>query len=219
MDFDIFKNKLIVFEGADSSGKSSVAELFYEDLKNYGIKVVHTLQPGGDWGPLAPMLRSMCKDKRNNLGDYGNLFAFLLDRSECCEKIVKPALENGKTVICDRWSYSTVAYQLYGKGMLDDFKQFLKSNSKAEIIKEWIENSFFNIEPDYTFYFPEKVGKRESNLYDNFEHRGGAFEDRVKFAYTAMSDKYDWLVVHPGNSAKESLENLYNQIQLREDLI
>jgi dTMP kinase len=219
MNFNIFRNKLLVFEGADSSGKSSVAELFYNDLKEFGIKTILTKQPGGDWGPLAPLLRSLCKDKRFELGNYANLFAFLLDRSECIEKIVKPALESGKTIICDRWSYSTISYQLYGKGMLDDFKFFLKDDNKVQAVKEWIENSFFNIEPDYTFYFPIKIGNREHDPSDNFENRGTIFEKRVKESYEEMKSRLDWIEINPGENAKETLTNLYNKIEIREELI
>jgi dTMP kinase len=219
MDFNKFNNKLIVFEGSDSTGKSSVADLFNKDLRAAGIKTVHTQQPGGDWGPLAPFIRSLCKDKRFELGNYANLFAFLLDRSECMEKIVKPALDSGKTVICDRWSYSTVAYQLHGKGMLDDFKFFLKEDSKVEAVKEWIECSFFNIQPDFTFYFPTKVGERESNPSDNFESRGSVFEKRVKEAYEELSEKLDWFEIQPGLNIKETLTNLYNKLEIRDELL
>jgi dTMP kinase len=219
MDLNIFRNKLTIFEGADSSGKSSVAELLYYDLKEFGIKTVLTKQPGGDYGPLAPFIRSLCKDKRFELGNYANLFAFLLDRSECIEKIIKPALDSGKTVICDRWSYSTIAYQLYGKGMLEDFKSFLKDDYKVEAVKDWIENSFFNIIPDYTFYFPVKIGNREYNPSDNFENRGSFFEQRVKESYEEMESRLDWLEVIPGVSAKDTLTNLYNKLEIREELI
>jgi len=192
MDLNIFKNKLLVGEGLDETGKSSVMELLYRDLIDSGIKTILTKQPGGDWGPMAPLIRSMCKDKRFNLSSYTNLFLFLADRVECLEKVIKPALDSGKTVICDRWSYSTVAYQLYGKGIFDDFKYILKSENKAEIIKEWIEDSFFNINPDYTFYFCTKVGKRDKDLYDNFENNGSTFESRGKNAYDEMSRRLDW---------------------------
>lgn len=219
MNLEMFRNKLIIFEGMDETGKSSVASLFNEDLKKAGLRTVLTKQPGGDWGPLAPLVRSMCKDKRFELGNYANLFAFLLDRAECIEKIVKPAIDAGKTVICDRWSYSTIAYQFYGKGMIDNFHVFLKDNSKVQAVKEWIENSFFNIEPDYTFYFPIKIGNREKNSSDNFENRGSVFENRVKDAYSELKDRLDWIEVHPGQSAEETLENLYSKIEIRNELI
>jgi dTMP kinase len=219
MNFNIFKNKLIVIEGLDETGKTSVGHLLADDLKNAGIKVIETFQPGGDWGPLAPLVRSMCKDKRFELGSYANLFAFLLDRAECIEKIVKPALDSGKTVICDRWSYSTVAYQLYGKGMLDDFEYMLHSHDDARVIKEWITNSFFNISPDYTFYFSTKIGNRGNSQHDNFDNAGSVFEKRVKDAYDEMKVKYEWIEIEPGNSAQETLTNLYNKVEIRDELI
>jgi len=214
-----FTNKLIIAEGIDETGKTSVMELLYRDLQNNGIKTILTKQPGGDWGPLAPLIRSLCKDKRFELGNYANLFAFLLDRAECIEKIIKPALDAGKTVICDRWSYSTIAYQLYGKGMLDDFHYFLRDDKKVNAVKEWLENSFFNIEPDYVFYFGTKIGNREKNSNDNFETRGNVFENRVREAYDEMKDRLDWIEIIPGQSAEETLTNLYNKVKIRLELI
>jgi dTMP kinase len=219
MSLEIFRNKLIVGEGGDSTGKTSVLELLARDLREDGQKVILTRMPGGDWGPLAPLVRSMCKDKRFELGNYANLFAFLLDRAECLEKIIKPGLDSGKTILCDRWTHSTVAFQFYGKGMLDDFKFFLKDDKKVSAVKEWIECSFFNINPDFTFYFPVKIGEREKNAQDIFENMGTTFEKRVKDAYDEMSERLDWYEVYPGDSAEETLKNLYEKVETRESLL
>jgi dTMP kinase len=222
IEFDLnkLKGKYILFEGLDETGKSSVLELLYNDLCKNNIKTIKTFQPGdSNYGPIAPLIRSLCKDKRWGLGNYGNLFAFLLDRVECIEKVIKPALDEGKTILQDRGSPSTVAYQLYAKGMLDDFKFFLKDDKKVLAVKEWIENSFFNIEPDYTFYFGTKIGERINDTNDNFDNRGNLFESRLKEAYNEMKDRLDWIEVFPGESAEETLTNLYQKVKLRLELI
>jgi len=120
--------KLIVCEGADETGKSTVSKLLVQKLKNDRIPVVHTFQPGDTgWGVNAAYFRSLCKDARHGLHPVSNLFAFLVDRTEQVDKIVLPALNEGKAVVSDRWWYSTIAYQFYGKQLLkryllnDDF--------------------------------------------------------------------------------------------------
>jgi type II secretory pathway predicted ATPase ExeA len=64
-DFNIFENKLIVFEGTDFTGKTSVAKLFADVLNDKDIPAIYTFQPGdSNYGTLAPVIRSLCKDKR-----------------------------------------------------------------------------------------------------------------------------------------------------------
>jgi len=205
---DYYKNKFIVFEGADSTGKSSTCDLFIKHLENNGIETVWTFQPGDlKHGPLAPLFRSLCKDKRHNLSDYGNLFAFLLDRAECVDKVIRPARKEGKTVVCDRYTYSTVAYQLYGKNLMQDITDTCGQNIAMALL-EWFKNPYTDVKPDIVYYFPEKVGNRSEDSNDIFENFGNGFMDRARQAYELMSVKEDWKVVVPGTDAKSTLDNL-----------
>lgn len=218
MDLSFLENKLIVFEGQDSCGKSSVAEYLINDLIGQNIKYISTFQPGDpQWGPMAPLIRGLCKDRRFNLSSFGNLFAFLLDRAENMDKIVKPSLEKGLTVLSDRWSYSTVAYQFYGKGLINSLEKEL-GNEKSEIVLDWLINSF-SVKPDYVFYFKDKVGDRPKDLTDNFENNGQVFENRVRSAYEMMSKKYLWIEVSAGRTAAETYLNLLEELEFRSQLI
>lgn len=218
MDLSFLENKLIVFEGQDSCGKSSVMQLLINDLIGQGIKYISTFQPGDpQYGPIAPLIRGLCKDKRFYLSNYGNLFSFLLDRAENMDKIVKPSLEKGLIVISDRWSYSTVAYQFYGKGLINSLEKEL-GNEKSEIVLDWLINSF-GVQPDYVFYLKDKVGNRPKDLTDNFENNGQVFENRVKSAYEMMSKKYHWIEVSAGKSASETYLNLLEELEFRSQLI
>jgi len=203
-----YKNKFIVFEGADTCGKSSTCELFVEHLKSNNIDVVKTFQPGDtEWGPLASLFRSLCKDKRHNLSEYGNLFAFLLDRAECVDKIIRPALKEGKTVVCDRYTYSTIAYQLYGKNLIEDLT-LTCGQEIAMALLQWFKNPYTDIIPDIVYYFPEKVGNRINDINDKFDNATDDFNKRVQNAYHLMSIKHNWKIVKPGSSVEETLTNL-----------
>lgn len=210
-DFSVFENKLIVFEGSDSTGKTTIAKLLVDTLNKEGIPSIFAFQPGDNYGPIAPFIRSLCKDSRWNLHPMSNLFAFLLDRSEHLSKIVIPALKEGKTVVCDRWSYSTFAYQLMGKQLAS------KYNAKPEFI-DWITHEALlnGKHPDFTFYFTEKVGYREKDNNDNFETQGYAFKKRVQKAYDELAQKLDWIKVYPGISVESTLAILLESTHIHE---
>ncbi len=205
MDLEKWKNKLIVFEGQDKTGKSSVAKALVEYLNNNNIKTVFSFQPGDEnWGPMAAMMRSLCKDKRWNLHPLANFFAFQLDRVEQTDKVVAPALERGETVISDRWNYSTKAYQLYGKGLISDY------NMPEEVLNWLLEAAIISREPDHVFYFPEKLNVvRHDSINDEFDNAGDDFMTRVHNAYEQMyNDSNNWIRITPGNSVDETLESV-----------
>jgi len=202
-DLSKWKNKLCVFEGADFSGKSSTAQMLVEYLNKNGIETIFTFQPGDtNWGPLAPLIRGLCKDKRWDLHPLSNFFAFQLDRVEQTSKVVVPALEQGKTVISDRWNYSTYAYQLYGKELVT------KYNMPKEVLEWLLEAAITSRSPDHVFYFPEKikVHSRQNDGNDAFDNAGDSFMGRVHNAYEDLANKNsNWIRVSPGSSVEETM--------------
>jgi dTMP kinase len=179
-----FKGKLVVFEGpADHCGKSTLAKALHEKLLAEGVDVLLTKQPGDSPGEIGTMMRSLCIDKKWNLHSISNLFAFLLDRCEHTDKVVQPALKVGKTVICDRWYYSTIAYQFYGKELLEKYnlnKQFAYWMNRVASL---------NIEPDVVYFIEraqEKISQTKDAEYDQFETASYEFKLRVRGAYYSM---------------------------------
>jgi dTMP kinase len=218
----LLKNKYIVFEGMDATGKSSVAELlvnrindaFNADQLDFTARL--TLQPGDtSYSPIATTIRSLCKDKRWNLSDYGNLFAFLLDRAENIDKVVRPALKGGQTVISDRSQYSTVAYQLYGKQLLERIKKD-SGEEVGEAILKWILNPEPDVSPNIVFYFSERVGNRADDSNDLFDNEFSSFKTRVKESYESQmvyaTNNVKWIRVLPGKSAEETLDLLISYL-------
>lgn len=207
MDLQWWRNRLIVFEGGDSNGKSSVANLLVDHLNNNNIETILTFQPGDtNWGPLASMFRSLCKDKRWNLHPLSNFFAFQLDRVEVTDKVVTPALAEGKTVISDRWNYSTYAYQMYGKELIT------KYGVPTAVLNWLMQTAITSRDPDYVFYFPEKIkSNRKDDKNDEFDNAPNDFMRRVDEAYERMYNHYDnWIRVNPGKSAEETLQKILN---------
>jgi len=204
-----FRNKFIVFEGYDSTGKTSVAKLLVDYLNQNGVETIFTFQPGDDkHGPIAGLLRSLCKDRRWSLSVDANLFAFLFDRAECMDKVIRPAIKEGKTVVCDRHTYSSVAYQMFGKQLLQNLIES-QGLIAAEHILQWVKEPYKD-KPDIVYYFPERIGNRENNKNDLFDDEKSEFENRVKKAYETMS-RDNWKVVLPGSSAEETLKKLLSE--------
>jgi dTMP kinase len=210
------RNKFIVAEGYENTGKTTVMKLLVDSLNANSVDAIFTFQPGdSNWGALAPTFRSLCKDKRWDISPMANLFAFLFDRAECVDKVIRPALKAGKTVVCDRYTYSTVAYQLFGKQIYKDLEASC-GKEQAGALYQWFKNPYTDVFPDYVFYFPERVGNRKDDANDLFDNEKSDFEKRVRDAYhTLLVNETNWIEIHPGQNAEETLSELVDVIRTK----
>jgi len=104
----------ITFEGVEGSGKSTQAKLLVEFLSQCGYKVTLTREPG--WGRLGELIRKMILDERDlDLDPFSELCLFCADRAQHVRDFIKPKLQDGEIVICDRYFDSTVVYQGHGR--------------------------------------------------------------------------------------------------------
>ena len=106
----------ISFEGIEGAGKSTAINYLAGFLQANGLDPLCTREPGGC--ALGRSLRSLLLDARTReLSSRAELFLFLADRAQHVAEIIRPALEAGQTVLCDRYTDSTLAYQGYGRGL------------------------------------------------------------------------------------------------------
>lgn len=211
INYEKFRNKLIVIEGADSTSKTTVARLLVNSLIENNIPTILTAQPGDvAYGPLASIIRSLCKDKRWDLHPLSNMYAFFLDKVEQVTKVVEPALKEGKTVVSDRWWHSTTAYQFYGK-------QIIEKYGLSQDVADWLNStSELGVNVDVVFYFPEKIEKpqgvriSDQGKADLFETADEAFFRRVREAYEMLANdpKYKFKRVPLGSTAEDTLNHL-----------
>ncbi len=103
------KGLFLVFEGIDGSGKSTQAQLLYETLVKKGIKALLTKEPTD--GPFGKKLRQLAQKGRDEITLQEEYDLFMQDRAEHVEKELLQQLEQGAVVVCDRYFYSTMAYQ------------------------------------------------------------------------------------------------------------
>ena len=124
-------HKFIVIEGSEGVGKSSQIKSIQEYLEQHDIEYILTREPGGT--KFGESIRSIILNQGNNTENITDSLLFYASRYENFKKVIEPALENGKTVICDRFHYSTLVYQgIVGDNLLvrelhDIFDSIFKS--------------------------------------------------------------------------------------------
>jgi dTMP kinase len=184
----------ITFEStSEALGKSTQIRLLATKLRENGYKVVETFEPGGNT-MAGSMYREMLLDKRFQLASKAELLTFFADRAEHYEKVIKPALEQGYILLCDRYFDSSIAYQGYARGhnieFLFDLHDFATKGTM----------------PDLTFVFDGKPLK-EFDKSDTFESQDKDFFDRVKRGMLDIANMYDRCVLINANQKMSDITN------------
>jgi len=129
----------IAFEGGEGAGKSTQTELLSRRLAGEGFSVVVTREPGGT--PTAEKIRSVLLDPTiTDMPDHAEALLFAAARADHAANLIRPALENGAIVICDRYLESSVAYQGYGRNL---------GGTYIRELSEWATQGLL---PDFTVY-------------------------------------------------------------------
>ncbi|MFH1049506.1 MAG: dTMP kinase [bacterium] len=169
----------ISFEGIDGCGKSTQIELLKNNLIAHKKQVLTLREPGGT--SFAEEIREILLHSEHKLSRESELFLFESARADLVSKIIKPALNEGKIVLCDRFFDSTTAYQGYGRGL--DVETIIIINQFATQ----------GLKPDLTFYL--HVSLETSNLRtgnkkkDKIENSGDGFFARVVEGYLDLCKK------------------------------
>lgn len=170
------KGLFITFEGADGCGKTTQLKLLKTYLENIGYEVVLTREPGGKG--LGEKVREILLNYDGEVSNRCESFLFLADRAQNIDVIVNPAIAEGKIVLCDRHTDSSVAYQGYGRGL--DINQINTLNNLATN----------NQKPDLTLVFDvdiETSMQRVGNEKDRMESAGKDFFNRVRNGYLELA--------------------------------
>ncbi len=170
----------ITFEGVEGSGKTTQSRLLRDYLISQGRDVIVTNEPGGSEGALA--IRKMLLEGENSKWDgISELLLFSAARRDHVEKVIKPALNCGKVVICDRFYDSTMAYQGYARGL---GKQIVEAATLLAI---------GNFKPDITFLIDieiedgiNRVIKRDGKL-DRFESMDIDFHQKIRNGFREIA--------------------------------
>ncbi len=170
------KGLFITFEGADGCGKSTQMKLLKEYLLNKGYEIVETREPGGKG--LGERIRDILLNYDGEVSNRCESFLFLADRAQNIDVIVKPAIQQGKIVLCDRHTDSSVAYQGYGRGLNIDEINRLNNLSTG------------GLKPDLTYVFDvdiETSMQRVGTEKDRMESSGKEFFNKVRNGYLELA--------------------------------
>ena len=168
----------ITFEGADGCGKTTQTELIKKYLDNKNIENILTREPGGS--ELGVHVRKILLHYEKPVSNIAETFLYLADRAQHIEYKIKPALEEGKIVLCDRHTDSTLAYQGYGR------------NQDIETIQGLNKIAVNSILPDLTIVFDvesETAQKRLTGEKDRLEAEGIEFHKKLRAGYLDIAKK------------------------------
>ena len=175
------KGKFITFEGADGGGKSTQVQLAATWLRERGYEVVTTREPGGT--VLAEKVRELVLDPALPLNTTSQTLLYLAARSEHVEKVIKPALNAGKIVLCDRFSDSTLVYQGLAVG---------KAWVELEELLRLCCFATAGLGPDLTLVLdgrPEVLAQRreQRGVTDRYEEQGLDFQRRLRNGFLTLA--------------------------------
>lgn len=178
------KGKFITFEGIDGSGKSTQLRMLADVLRERGVDILVTREPGGT--PLGRRLRAAFLETEETVAPMAELLSFAADRAQHVEFLIKPSIADGRVVISDRYADATFAYQGAGRG-------FTK-----EQVNSVIELATGGLKPDLTLFFditveeairrmavrPEAHAKR-----NRMDEETAEFYGRVRESYLGIASR------------------------------
>ena len=170
--------KFITFEGIDGSGKSTQIRMLASELLFRGYEVLTTCEPGGT--PLGRRLREAFLETEENVSPLAELLLFAADRAQHVNFLVKPALEQGKIVISDRYADATFAYQGAGRGFPE------------KTVNQVIKLATDGLKPHLTLFFDlpiEKALSRTNSRSDGGERKNRMDSETTEF-YARVRNAY-----------------------------
>ena len=180
------KTLFVTFEGIEGSGKTYQSKKLFRKIKSMGLSAIYTREPGGT--KASEKIREVIledyfhPDSKEKFNKYTDTLLYLAARNEHIEKKIKPTIFKKKIIICDRFIDSTLAYQVYGKGV---------NKSLVDSVHKYILGS---MQPDLTFILKVKISKalqrlkrrKKKNRYDKFSKN---FYIKVQRAFVKIAKK------------------------------
>lgn len=202
----------ITLEGPEGAGKSTNREYLAQRLRGHGLDVVLTREPGGT--PLAESIRELLLAPADEpMNSDAELLLVFAARAQHLAQVIRPALERGAVVLCDRFTDATYAYQGGGRGL---------STQRIEQLESFVQGE---MRPDLTLVFdlPVEVGLSRAaarGRLDRFEQEGLGFFEAVRNTYLrrAGQDRHRYRIVDAGQSlaaVQEALDRLLPEVMDR----
>lgn len=177
----------ITFEGCEGVGKSTQIRLLQEYFTKNGIDAVFTREPGGV--PICETIRGVILNKDfSEMSPICEALLYASSRAQLVSEVIRPNLDKGKIVVCDRYIDSSFAYQGFARGLGLDMVESINYHAIDGAIPEL--TIFLDLSPEKAF---SRKGGRDAN--DRIEREGLAFHNKVYAGYKAVAEKYPDRVV------------------------
>lgn len=201
------KGKLVTFEGCEGVGKSKQITLLENYLKTHDKSYYLTREPGGN--PISEQIRNIILDGKNtSITDECEALLYAAARVQLLNEVIKPKLDAGELVFCDRYVDSSLAYQGYARGLGCEFIE--KINSYA----------LQNFEPYCTIFLnlpPEQAFKRKGGVdkTDRLELSGMEFHNKVYQGYLELAKKYSnrFCVIDASGTKEQTHQKIVNALK------
>tara|TARA_B100000945_G_scaffold27718_2_gene19344 strand:+ start:20588 stop:21229 length:642 start_codon:yes stop_codon:yes gene_type:complete len=194
----------VVFEGLDGSGKSTQVKILLDKLISDNYQVLPLREPGST--EIGEKILNIL-DSKQELTPIMEFLLFSISRSAVVNEKIKPALETNKIVLCDRYFYSSIAYQGAGRNLDKEYIDF----TNQLIIDKTI--------PDIVFYldltWEEKINRKGIDKSDRFEKENKIFHDKVRQEYLSLArnDSDRWVVIDANLELDEISKLIYSKIK------
>lgn len=207
------KGFFISFEGGEGAGKTTLINNLKIALEQKGFEVVVAREPGGT--EFGEKVRSLLLESSFKMTAQAELCLFLASRSQHIAEKLKPALDKGKVILCDRFNESSIAYQGAGRKL------------GMDLVSKICDTICDGFSPDLTFFLdlpPEKGLGRIEAKYDRIESEKQSFHERVRQGYLTLAHNNTRIVVIDASLSKEkvlekTLEVLENSYLSKSTLI
>ena len=196
--------KFITFEGIDGCGKSTQAKLLLEYMNKSGVETILVREPGGT--NISESIREiLLHSSSGQMGDRTESLLMTASRAQLTQEVIIPNMDQGKFVIADRYSDSTLAYQGGGRNL--DIEWLIELNNYAT----------FTLLPDITFFVDirsEEALRRLDSNKDRIEGEGIEFQARVRKTYHELAERFnDRYVILDGYSEIGDIhQNVLNEM-------
>lgn len=202
----------ITFEGPEGSGKTTQIQALFDYLRAQGHDVVLTREPGGT--AIGDQTRQILLDPENReMLPETEILLFSASRAQLVGQVVRPALERGAIVICDRFADSTMAYQGYGHGLdleaLRTITQFATGGLTPDL------TVFLDIDVEVGLRRKRTAGQADSDAWNRLDQKAVAFHHRVRQGYLALAEAEPdrWLVVDAARSREAIQQEIRERVE------